>query len=184
MRESVSKWREHLLSIMLVGAVAVCRWAVPASTQQLPRTVAIIPGRSIGLVWIGMPIDEAKAIAIQFSPVEENSNEKFHGFCNTHHGVGFCVYDYVRTLGYNLRNPGHVVFIVTDDNRFRLTSDLRVGSAFAGFLKMFGIYTASSGAIVKWESLGLSVLLNTQNSVLLTVGSIAVFQPVVEQDRP
>ncbi len=140
-----------LATVLLV----VIPW-LPAAAQQAPQPAMILPGKAIGSIEIGMPLERARAIMEGFGTVESIDTPSTHGFCNPDRGVGVCAFDRWQRLGLN--TPGVVAYALTDDARFATDAgSLKVGQPLLDFLKAFGLYNAGQGTEVRWEGRGLSV---------------------------
>ncbi len=144
------------IAISLVIVLLVLIPWLPAAAQQAPQPVMILPGRAIGSIEIGMPLERARTIMEGFGTVEVIDTPSTHGFCNPDQGVGVCAFDRWQRL--TLATPGTVVYILTDDARFTTDAgSLKVGQPLLDFLKAFGLYNAGQGTEVRWEGRGLSV---------------------------
>jgi hypothetical protein len=156
-------------TLAVVVSVGVC--AVAGRAQA----VMIQPGKAIGSVELGMPLDRARAIMDTFGAVEEIDTANTHGFCNPDRGVGICAFDRWERLGLN--TPGAVAYIVTDDARFTTDAGGRkVGEPLLEFLKTFGLYTGGQGTEVRWDGRGLSVDVGPAEAGIV-VRLVSVFVP-------
>ncbi|MDQ7859769.1 MAG: hypothetical protein QN174_11465 [Armatimonadota bacterium] len=127
-----------------------------ATHHVAAQSLTILPGRSIGPIELGMPLDRARGIMETWGTVEEVETPTLHGFCNPDRGVGVCAFDRVSRMG--LDTPGAVALVLTDDSRF--TTDAgghKVGEPLLGFLRTYGLYSGGQGSEVRWEARGLSV---------------------------
>src|SRR6266853_1089212 len=136
----------------------------------------VMPGKSVGPLPIGMPITEAKERMTMFGSVREATAEGGQGFCNPS-GSGVCVFDvahYLTTSGgvTDVKSPGLVMAISTDDTTFRTVSGLGVGSSVREFVDVLGTPTMAlppktvltpkfrdTGVLfVDWPSAGMAVV--------------------------
>mgnify|MGYP001765673098 CR=1 FL=1 len=69
------------------------------ATGATAQPVVIQPGRAIGPIELGMPLDRARAVMDGFGTVEDVDSATAHGFCNPDRGVGVCVFDRWQVLG-------------------------------------------------------------------------------------
>ena len=145
---------------------------LPALAQQ---TGAITPGRAIGPIELGMPLDRARGIMAGWGTVEPYDGPLGHGVCNPERGVGVCVFD--RWLRLSLGGPDRVVFILTDDARFTtVPGGHKVGGSLLDMLKTFGLYSSGTETELLWDSQGLSVDVRATQSGLI-VGFIGIYSP-------
>lgn len=139
------------------------------------QVVMILPGKAIGPIEIGMPLDRARALMEGFGTVEEIDTASTHGFCNPDRGVGVCAFDRWPRLG--LETPGIVAYIVTDDARFSTEAGShKVGQPLLEFLRTYGLYTGGQGTEIRWEGRGLAVDVSPGDAGI-TVQLIGVFAP-------
>jgi hypothetical protein len=158
--------------VSAVGVVALVGLLLFVAEAQ---PVAIVPGRAIGPVEIGMPLDRVRGLMESFGPVEEVDTPSTHGFCNPDRGVGVCALD--RWLPLQLHTPGVVSYIFTDDDRF--TTEVgghRVGQPLLEFLRTYGLYTGGQGSVIRWDGRGLTVDVAPAEAGI-TVRFIGVFAP-------
>jgi hypothetical protein len=152
-----------------------------AEAQQVSST-AIVFGRSIGPVQVGMDLGQARGLLEQFSRVMDAANADGARFCNEGDGVGLCVsefvyrYDKRETPEAVVKTPGRVASIVTDDQRFTADGGLRVGMTLLDALALLGRPTASAGAGYQWLQRGVEITV-TPDDVGLVVGLIVIFAP-------
>jgi hypothetical protein len=157
---------------VLLSVVAVVGASLVAAVAQ---PIAIQPGKLIGPIEIGMPLDHAKAQMDGFGTVEEIDTPTAHGFCNPDRGVGVCAFDRWQILGLN--TPGVVAYVITDDVRFATDSGgHKVGQPLLEFLRTFGLYTGGQGAILRWDGRGLAVEVGPAEAGIV-VRIIGVFTP-------
>jgi hypothetical protein len=139
------------------------------------QVIAIQPGKAIGPIELGMPLDRARSLMESFGGVEEMSTASTHGFCNPDRGVGVCAFDRWDRLGLN--TPGTVAYIVTDDARFTTDSGgHKVGQPLLEFLRTFGLYSAGRGSELRWEGRGLGVDVGPADSGIV-VQLVSIFSP-------
>jgi hypothetical protein len=157
--------------LALVAVTLVLSAVHHVSAQQL----AILPGKAIGPIELGMPLERARALMETWGTVEEVDSPLVHGFCNPDRGVGVCVFD--RMPRMNLDTPGTVAFVLTDDSRFTTdTGGHKVGEPLLGFLRTYGLYSGGQGSEVRWEARGLSVDVGPGETGI-SVRLISVFLP-------
>jgi hypothetical protein len=162
------------IAIVLGTALLVAILRIPAGAQQA-QPAMILPGRSIGPIQIGMPLDRARAIMEGFGKVEPIDGPATHGFCNPDDGIGVCVFDKMPRLG--LDTPGVVGFVLTDDARFATdASSLKVGQLLLDFLRAYGLYNTAQGTELRWDGRGLSVDVSAADAGIV-VRYIGVFTP-------
>ena len=123
------------LAAGLAVAALIAGGFLPALAQQ---SGPITPGRAIGPIELGMPLDRARQIMAGWGTVEDYEGPLGHGVCNPERGVGVCVFD--RWLRLNLGASDRVVFVLTDDARFTtVPGGHKVGGALLDMLKTFGL---------------------------------------------
>ena len=145
---------------------------LPALAQQ---TGAIMPGRAIGPIQLGMPLDRAREIMAGWGTVEPYDGPLGHGVCNPEGGVGVCVFD--RWPRLSLSGADRVVYIFTDDARFTtVPGGHKVGGTLLDMLKTFGLYSSGTETELLWDSQGLSVDVRATQSGLI-VGVIGIYSP-------
>ncbi|MDR7481016.1 MAG: hypothetical protein QN183_12400 [Armatimonadota bacterium] len=150
-----------LLAFLLAPAVA--------------QPVSIVPGKAIGPIELGMPLERAREIMAGFGIVEAYEGTLGRGFCNPERGVGVCVFD--RWTRLNLNSPGVVVFALTDDARFTTEpGGHKVGGALLGILRTFGLYTTGMQTELLWDPHGLSVDIQPTASGLVAA-TIGIYVP-------
>jgi hypothetical protein len=158
-------------ALALVAALLALGSVYRAEAQQL----AILPGKAIGPIELGMPLEQARALMETWGTVEEVDSPLVHGFCNPDRGVGVCVFD--RMPRMNLDTPGTVSFVLTDDSRFTTdTGGHKVGEPLLGFLRTYGLYSGGQGSELRWEARGLSVDVGPGETGI-AVRLISVFLP-------
>ncbi len=159
--------------IVGLGLTAVIAGGLlPALAQQ---GGSITPGKAIGPIELGMPLDRAREIMAGWGTIEPYEADLGHGFCNPERGVGVCIFD--RWLRLDLNAPGRVVFVLTDDARFATTpGGHKVGGTLLDMLKTFGLYSSGAETELMWESQGLSVDVRA-GQIGLMVGFIGVYAP-------
>jgi hypothetical protein len=161
----------HRSRLVVAAACLAALAVIPALAQPL----TIVPGKAIGPIEIGMPLDRARTLMESFGRVEEVNNPAFHGFCNPEDGVGVCAFDRVARLALN--TPGVVGYVVTDDARFTTEAGgLKIGALLLDFLRTFGLYSGGRGSEIRWESRGLAVDVIPDDRGIV-VQFIAVFAP-------
>jgi hypothetical protein len=149
--------------------------ALAAVRQVGAQQLAILPGKAIGPIELGMPLEQARSLMETWGTVEEVDSATLHGFCNPDRGVGVCVFDRIPRM--NLDTPGTVALVLTDDSRFTTeTGGHKVGEPLLGFLRTYGLYSAGQGSEVRWESRGLSVDV-APGETGIAVRFISVFLP-------
>lgn len=160
------------LTAGLVVPVLVAGGLLPALAQQ---SAAITPGRAIGPIELGMPLDRAREIMGGWGTVEAYDGPLGHGVCNPERGVGVCVFD--RWVRLNVSAADRVVFILTDDARFTtVPGGHKVGGTLLDILKTFGLYTSGTETELLWDSQGLSVDVRASQAGLI-VGFIGIYAP-------
>ncbi|MDR7556092.1 MAG: hypothetical protein QN157_10865 [Armatimonadota bacterium] len=143
----------------------------PAAAQPS----SILPGKAIGPIELGMPLERAREIMTGFGTVEAYEGALGRGFCNPERGVGVCVFD--RWTRLNLHSPGVVVFALTDDERFTTEpGGHKVGGLLLGILRTFGLYSAGMQTELLWDPHGLSVDIQPSPSGLVAA-TIGVYAP-------
>jgi hypothetical protein len=166
---------KQLTVIIIIIAISVAAWFVPASAQTPASEGTITPGRSIGPFEIGMPLERARELMAQYGTVEAYDGPMGHGFCNPERGAGVCVFDRWARLGAD--TPGMAAFILTDDARFAtVPGGHKVGQTLLDMLKTFGLYTANQDTELLWEGRGLAADIRASRAGL-TVQFIGVFTP-------
>jgi hypothetical protein len=160
----------HLVSALVVLILLVLPlWVADA------QAIAIQPGRAIGPIEVGMPLDRARSLMETFGVVEEASTATTHGFCNPERGIGVCAFDRWDRLGLN--TPGIVTYVVTDDARFTTDSGgHKVGQPLLEFLRTYGLYTAGRGSELRWDGRGLGVDVGPADSGIV-VQLVSIFGP-------
>jgi hypothetical protein len=168
-----------VLSFVLAGVSS-------SNTAPAPFPRAIVPGRMIGPIVIGMPFDEAREAIEKFGPVEDLSDDQGLDVCNREPGIGFCIADYLYRGDIDevvLKTPGQVAFIGTDDERFG-DPPLKVGvlaekdaleALIGGPYEAAWLRTPRAG-IVAWWSKGVSVFVSLANG---EIQGIHIFAPIV-----
>lgn len=143
----------------------------PAAAQP----ITIVPGKAIGPIELGMPLERAREIMAGFGTVEAYEGSLGRGFCNPERGVGVCVFD--RWTRLNLNTPGVVVFALTDDARFVTEpGGHKVGGPLLGILRTFGLYSTGMQTELLWDPHGLSVDIQPTDSGLVAA-TIGVYAP-------
>lgn len=162
------------IAITLGIALFVAVPLMSVSAQQA-QPAMILPGKSIGPIGIGMPLERARTIMEGFGTVEPIDSPTTHGFCNPDSGVGVCIFDKWQRLG--LETSGVVVFALTDDVRFATENgSLKVGQPLLEFLRAYGLYNAGTGTEVRWEGRGLAVDVGAGEGGIV-VRYIGIFTP-------
>jgi hypothetical protein len=159
--------------VFAIGVIILV--ALPTYSLQAQTTGAIVPGKSIGPVEIGMPLERAQQIVSQFGQMETVDTQTEHGVCNPERGVGVCAFDKFTRLG--LDRPGSVVYIITDDQRF--TTDMgghKVGAPLLDFLRTFGLYNFGQRTEIRWDGRGLVVNVGAADAGII-VNFIGVYAP-------
>ena len=160
------------LTVGLAVVALIAAWFLPALAQQ---TGAITPGRAMGPIELGMPLDRAREIMAGWGTVEPYDGPLGHGVCNPEGGVGVCVFDRWQRLSLGASN--RVVFVLTDDARFTtVPGGHKVGGALLDLLKTFGLYSSGTETELLWDSQGLSVDVRATQSGLI-VGFIGIYSP-------
>ena len=163
------------IAIILGIALFVATPLIPAGAQQAPQPAMSLPGKSIGPIEIGMPLERARTIMEVFGVVEPIDSPTTHGFCNPDRGVGFCIFDKWQRL--SIETSGVVVFVLTDDARFATeTGSLKVGQPLLEFLRAYGLYNAGTGTELRWEGRGLAVDVGAGDAGIV-VRYIGIFTP-------
>lgn len=158
--------------VFVSGVLALVGAALAGAIAQ---PVVIQPGRAIGPIELGMPLDRARAVMDGFGTVEDVDSATAHGFCNPDRGVGVCAFDRWQVLGIN--TPGTVSYVFTDDARFAIDNGgHKVGQPLLDFLRTFGLYTGGQGAILRWDGRGLTVEVAPGDNGI-AVRYIGVFAP-------
>ena len=160
----------------IVLAVALVAGSLlPAAAQPVAQTIAILPGKTIGPIQIGMPLDRAKEIMAGWGTVETVESAMGHGICNPERGVGVCVFD--RWDRLQLQAPGQVVFVLTDDPRFTtVPGGHKVGGPLLDLLRTFGLYSGGTETELLWEGHGLAADVRATRAGLL-VQFIGIYTP-------
>lgn len=156
-----------------LGVVALVAAAfLPVAAQQ---TLSIMPGRAVGPIALGMPLDRAREIMAGWGTVEAYEGQIGHGFCNPERGVGVCVFDRWERLSLNTAD--RVAFVLTDDARF-ITSPggHKVGGTLLDMLKTFGLYSSGAETELLWDNQGLAVDVRAGQGGLM-VSFIGVYTP-------
>jgi hypothetical protein len=167
------------LAAGLVVAILVAGTLLPALAQQ---SEAITPGRAIGPIELGMPLDRARQIMSGWGTVEDYDGPLGHGVCNPERGVGVCAFD--RWARLNVNTADRVAFVLTDDARFTtVPGGHKVGGALLDILKTFGLYSSGAETELLWDSQGFSVDVRV-SQVGLIVGFIGVYSPRAAANAP
>ncbi len=151
---------------------------------QPASPTAIVPGRSIGPITIGMEMVEAKRLLAQFGQVKEQFDARTGlAICNDRE-VGLCVADFVsrydRQPEVFLKTPGKVAMVTTEDQRFTGEEGLRLGMSFLEVLKIFGSPSAGKGMLYQWLERGLELFLVPSEGGFI-VAQVIVFAPFLPQ---
>jgi hypothetical protein len=159
--------------IFAIGLAALI--AVPALSLQAQPTGAIVAGKSIGPVEIGMSMERAQQLVAQFGRTETVDTQTERGVCNPERGVGVCAFDKFMRLG--LDQPGTVAYIITDDQRF-LTEQggHKVGATLLDFLRTYGLYNFGQRTEIRWDGRGLVVSVGATDAGIV-VNFIGVYAP-------
>ena len=168
------------LTVGLAVVALIAGGLLPALAQQAGT---ITPGRAIGPIGLGMPLDRAREIMAGWGTVEPYDGPLGHGVCNPEGGVGVCVFDRWQRL--SLSGADRVVYIFTDDARFTtVPGGHKVGGALLDMLKTFGLYSSGTETELLWDSQGLSVDVRATQAGLI-VGFIGIYSPrsVAESSR-
>jgi hypothetical protein len=135
------------MNVRTLGLVLGSFLLTSSARASFPRgqNPLLLPGKSIGPLRIGMSISDAKATMMAFGSVRDAPAEEGRGFCNPS-GGGVCVFDVAHYLtdsgeATDVRSPGLVMAISTDDTTFRTVSGLGVGSSVREFVDVLGTPT-------------------------------------------
>jgi hypothetical protein len=149
--------------------------ALPAYSLHAQTGGAIVAGRAIGPIEIGMPMERAQQIVSQFGQMETVDTQTEHGVCNPERGVGVCAFDKFTRLG--LDRPGTVAYIITDDQRFITdTGGHKVGATLLDFLRTYGLYSIGQRTEIRWDARGLVVNVRAAEEGIV-VSFIGVYAP-------
>lgn len=166
-----------VLAIVILYALA----SPGVTAQPVAPAVSIMPGRSIGPLSLGMPLERAQEVMAQYGTVQPYTGSLGNGYCNPDNGVGVCVFNRWSRLG--LESPGTVVFILTDDDRFAtVPGGNKVGQTLLDVLKTFGLYTSGQESELRWDSRGLVVDLRVMDAGLV-VQLIGIYAPRTAASR-
>lgn len=126
------------------------------------RGNAVVPGRSVGPIKIGMPMDEAAKILEQYGKIEWDENRRSSGCVQRRESGGsgvfsplYCIAETAEYLdGAYVSTPTKVAVIQTRDSRY-------IGEQKQAFLRRLGKptyqYGAQSDSVVVWEEKGLAL---------------------------